>query len=356
MVAFTAVNAANLSIGGLRLGFVGAGCFAMGMGTAGLGAGFAVLPVPLLANVLTALAVVAYTAAFGLVSHFQTRRAISAKRELHASNRVIEQQMADLEESRAMAEQAREEAEAANRTKGVFLANMSHELRTPLNAVIGYTEMLEEDFADRGELGSALADLGHIKGAARHLLQMINDVLDISKIEAGKTELHVVPFELAELLDQVTSTTQPLLATNCNRLQVHCAQDVDGMQSDLTKVSQVLINLVSNAAKFTNDGHILIEITAGLDADGDPLVIFEVSDSGIGMTDSQLGRLFQPFVQADAETTHKYGGTGLGLAISRRLCRLLGGDVTAQSTVGKGSRFRATVLAKLPLTNTPTAD
>lgn len=356
VLAFTAVNAANLSIGGLRLGFAGAGCFALGIGVSGVGAGFEVLPVPLLANVLTALAVVAYTAAFGLVSHFQTRQAIGAKRELRARNKVIEQQKADLEQSRAMAEQAREEAEAANQTKSVFLANMSHELRTPLNAVIGYTEMLEEDFADRGELGSALADLGHIKGAARHLLQMINDVLDVSKIEAGKTELHVAPFELIELLDQVTSTTQPLLATNCNHLQVHCTQDLDRMQSDLTKLRQVLINLVSNATKFTTDGHILIEITGGLNADGDPLVIFEVSDTGIGMTDSQLGRLFQPFVQANAETTHRYGGTGLGLAISRHLCRLLGGDVTAQSTFGKGSRFRATVLAKLPLSNNSMAD
>jgi signal transduction histidine kinase len=128
------------------------------------------------------------------------------------------------------------------------------------------------------------------------------------------------------------------------------------MQSDLTKLRQVLINLVSNATKFTTDGHILIEITGGLNADGDPLVIFEVSDTGIGMTDSQLGRLFQPFVQANAETTHRYGGTGLGLAISRHLCRLLGGDVTAQSTFGKGSRFRATVLAKLPLSNNSMAD
>lgn len=356
VVSFTAINAANLSIGGLRLGLIGAGCFALGVLTMGLYAGFAVLPVPLLAHAMTALAVVTYTSAFGLASHFQTRQAIGAKREVHARNQVIEQQKADLEQARAIAERAREQAEAANRTKSAFLANMSHELRTPLNAVIGYTEMLEEDFADRGETDTSLADLGRIKGAARHLLQMINDVLDLSKIEADKIELHVETFELAELLDQVVSTTQPLLAVNRNRLQVHCAQGLGQVQSDLTKLRQVLINLVSNAAKFTSDGSISIKTTGGLDAGGQSIVVFEVSDTGIGMTPSQLGRLFQPFVQADSETTRKYGGTGLGLAISRRLCRLLGGDVTAVSTPGEGSQFRAAVLATLPLVDHAAAD
>ncbi len=356
VVSFTAINAANLSIGGLRLGLIGVGCFLLGILVAGLSAGFQVLPVPMLAHILTALAVIIYTAGFGLASHFQTRQAIGAKREIHARNQVIEQQKADLEQARVIAERAREQAETANRTKSAFLANMSHELRTPLNAVIGYTEMLEEDFADRDELHSSLADLGRIKGAARHLLQMINDVLDLSKIEAGKIELHVETFELAVLLDQVISTTQPLLAINRNSLQVHCAQESGSMQSDLTKLRQVLINLVSNASKFTQDGRISIETANGLDADGRPMVVFKVSDTGIGMTPSQLGRLFQPFVQADAETTRKYGGTGLGLAISRRLCRLLGGDVTAISTFGEGSQFRATVLAKLPLAENAAAD
>ncbi len=352
VVAFTAVNAANLSIGGLRQGGIGAACFALGLLVTGLHAGFAVQPVPPLAHAMTALAVMSYTTGFGLASHFQTRQAIAAKREVHARNQIIEQQKAHLERSRGLAERAREQAEAANRTKSAFLANMSHELRTPLNAVIGYTEMLEEDLAERGEPGTALADLGRIKGAARHLLQMINDVLDLSKIEAGKIELHVESFELAELLDQVVSTTQPLLAANRNRLQVHCAPGLGPVQSDLTKLRQVLINLVSNASKFTRDGRIAIAATGGLDADGRPLVVFEVTDTGIGMTPSQLGRLFQPFVQADAEIPRKYGGTGLGLAISRRLCRLLGGDVTAVSTFGQGSQFRAAVLAQLPLSAT----
>ncbi|VTU25217.1 ATP-binding protein [Variovorax sp. PBL-E5] len=356
VVSFTAINAANLSIGGLRLGLIGAGCFLLGILVAGLNTGFDVLQVPLLAHAMTALAVVTYTAAFGLVSHFQTRQAIGAKREAHGRNRVIEQQKADLEQARVIAERARAQAEAANLTKSAFLANMSHELRTPLNAVIGYTEMLEEDFLDRGEPDASLADLGRIKGAARHLLQMINDVLDLSKIEAGKIELHVESFELTELLDQVVSTTQPLLAINRNSLQVNCAQGLGPVQSDLTKLRQVLINLVSNAAKFTSDGRISIETIGELDAGGRPLLVFEVSDTGIGMTPSQLGRLFQPFVQADAETTRNYGGTGLGLAISRRLCRLLGGDVTAISTQGEGSQFRAAVLANLPLVENAASD
>jgi signal transduction histidine kinase len=349
VVSFTAVNAANLSIGGLRLGVMGAACFGFGIGIAGLNTGFEVLPVPLLAHVMTAAAVIAYTAAFGLASHFQTQQVIGAKRELRARNQVIEQQKVDLEQARVIADRAREQAETANRTKSAFLANMSHELRTPLNAVIGYTEMLEDDLRDGGERHNSLADLGRIKRAARQLLQMINDVLDISKIEAGKIELHIESFELAELLDQVVSITQPLLANNHNRLQVVESQGLSMVQSDLTKLRQVLINLVSNAAKFTRDGNISIEIFSDVDADGRAMVVFEVCDTGIGMTPSQLARLFQPFVQADAETTRKYGGTGLGLAISRRLCRLLGGDVTAISAAGEGSRFRAAVLAEMPL-------
>ncbi|MFZ4286033.1 ATP-binding protein [Variovorax sp. HJSM1_2] len=349
VVAFTAVNAANLSIGGLRLGLIGAACFGCGIGVAGLHNGFAVLPVPLLAHVMTAAAVIAYTAAFGLASHFQTQQVIGAKRELRARNQVIEQQKVDLEQARVVAERAREQAEIANHTKSAFLANMSHELRTPLNAVIGYTEMLEDELRDGGERDNSLADLGRIKRAARQLLQMINDVLDISKIEAGKIELHVESFELTELLDQVVSITQPLLANNHNRLQVVESPGLHVVQSDLTKLRQVLINLVSNAAKFTRDGNVAIEIFSEFDAQGRTIVVFEVCDTGIGMTPSQLARLFQPFVQADAETTRNYGGTGLGLAISRRLCRLLGGDVTVISTAGEGSRFRASVLAKMPL-------
>jgi signal transduction histidine kinase len=347
VVSFTAMNAANLSIGGVRLGLLGLGCFALGIAVAGLGAGFEPQPVPPLAHALTALAVIAYTAAFGLFSHVQTRRAIRTRNEVRARNQTILHQQADLELARANAERARDQAETANRAKSAFLANMSHELRTPLNAVIGYTELLAEELADQGPAEGPLADLGRIKGAAHHLLRMINDVLDLSKIEADKIELRVEPFEPAHLLDQVVSSTQPLLAVNRNSLHVRCEQGLGLVRSDLTRLRQVLINLVSNAAKFTRDGRVSIAATRGHDGDGHALVVFEVSDTGIGMTPLQLERLFQPFVQVDADTTRKYSGTGLGLVISRRLCRLLGGDVTASSTAGVGSQFRATVRANL---------
>jgi signal transduction histidine kinase len=359
VVSFTAINAANLSVGGFRLGVLGVLSFLTGIVAAGYWAGFQVERVPLISHGMTALAVIIYTSAFGLASHFQTRRAIGAKRELRERNLVIEQQKEALDQARlaaeqalAVAEQARQQAEAANLTKSSFLANMSHELRTPLNAVIGYTEMLEDELAEHGGLDTALTDLGHIKGAGRHLLQMINDVLDLSKIEAGKIELHVERFELAELLDHVSSTIQPLLAVNRNTLQVRCSKGIDVLHSDLTRLRQVLINLLSNAAKFTRDGLIAIEVTGARDPQGRPLVMFEVNDTGIGMTPGQLERIFQPFVQADAETTRNFGGTGLGLAISRRLCRMLGGDVTVTSTAGEGSQFRATVLAELWLSDT----
>ena len=363
IVGFTAVNAANLSIGGARLGLLGAAAFLVGMAAAALCWGLQVWPVPLLTQAMTALAVVTYTAGFGLASHFQTRQAIAARRELRARTRLIEQQKEDLEQARAaaeqarlVAEQARAQAEAANLSKSSFLANMSHELRTPLNAVIGYTEMLQEDFEGRGDLAQARGDLDRIKGASRHLLQMINDVLDLSKIEADRIELSVERFEIAGLLDQVASTTQPLLAANGNRLELADMQGLGTLQSDLTRLRQVLFNLVSNAAKFTHEGCIRIEVTRGHDAGGRPSVVFEVRDTGIGMTPSQLGRLFQPFMQADADTTRHYGGTGLGLAISRRLCRLLGGDLTAASQAGQGSQFRASVLAHLPLAERPEED
>jgi signal transduction histidine kinase len=356
VVAFTAINAANLSIGGAKLGLRGIAAFFLGIGLAGLYAGLEVARAPALAQAMTAIAVITYTAAFGMASHVQTRHAIAAKRELRSRHQVIVQQRDALEQARAaaeqarvVAEQAREQAESANRTKSSFLANMSHELRTPLNAVIGYTEMLEEDFAERTDLGEACADLRRIQQSAKHLLQMINDVLDLSKIEADRIELCVEPVDLGGLLDQVASTTQPLLAANGNRLEIDRAPGLQVIHSDLTRLRQVLFNLVSNAAKFTEQGRIGIRVQPEHDAQGRATVVFEVSDTGIGMTPAQLGRLFQPFTQADAETATRYGGTGLGLAISRRLCRMMGGDVTAASEVGRGSQFRASVLADLPV-------
>ncbi|HVQ32217.1 MAG TPA: response regulator [Vicinamibacteria bacterium] len=239
---------------------------------------------------------------------------------------------------------AKEAAEQANRTKSSFLANMSHELRTPLNAIIGYSEMLHEEAQDRGleELGP---DLEKIYGAGKHLLALINDILDLSKIESGKMELYLEDFDVRALVRDVQSTIHPLVAKNQNRLDVHLADDVGGMHADVTRVRQVLFNLLSNACKFTEKGTITLDVRRDVAAPEDEL-LFSVVDTGIGLTEEQLGRLFQAFTQADASTSRRYGGTGLGLVISRRFCQMMGGDIAVTSVHGKGSNFTA----RLPVT------
>jgi signal transduction histidine kinase/CheY-like chemotaxis protein/putative methionine-R-sulfoxide reductase with GAF domain len=227
--------------------------------------------------------------------------------------------------------------EAADRHKSEFLANMSHELRTPLNAIIGYSEMLQEDAADLGA-GPLIDDLRKINAAGKHLLELINAVLDLSKIEAGKMELYLESFDVAGLVRDIAAVVQPLAAKNANRLEVRCADDIGAMHADLTKVRQALFNLLSNACKFTDRGTVSVAVTRAAEQ-GQDWMTFAVSDTGIGMTPEQLARLFEAFAQADAATTRKYGGTGLGLALSRRLCRMMGGDVTAESEAGRGSTF-----------------
>jgi GAF domain-containing protein/CheY-like chemotaxis protein len=229
------------------------------------------------------------------------------------------------------------ELEVASRHKSEFLANMSHELRTPLNAIIGYSEMLEEEAHDQHADGF-VPDLQRINAAGKHLLELINAVLDLSKIEAGKMELYLETFEVAPLVRDVAAVLEPLAQKNANRLEVACGPDVGTMRADLTKLRQALFNLLSNACKFTERGVVSLEVTREPRADGDVLT-FAVRDTGIGMTPEQMGRLFEEFAQVDASTTRRFGGTGLGLALSRRLCRMMGGDITVGSEPGRGSTF-----------------
>ena len=241
-------------------------------------------------------------------------------------------------DAQVAADALRADAEAANLAKSQFLANMSHELRTPLNAIISYSELLAEEAGDRGET-STLADLDKIGRAGKHLLSLINDVLDLSKVEAGRMEVELTEFATADVVDDVVVTAAALVAKNDNRLAVAGPADAGRMTADLTKVRQVLLNLISNACKFTHAGTIRLTVGRHADDAGRGWVTFAVADSGIGMTGPEMAKLFRPFTQADASTTRKYGGTGLGLSISRRFCQMMGGDVTVTSAPGVGSTF-----------------
>jgi signal transduction histidine kinase len=231
-------------------------------------------------------------------------------------------------------QEANSQLAEASQHKSTFLANMSHELRTPLNAIIGYSEMLQEEAEDLDEQ-AFLPDLQRINGAGKHLLGLINDILDLSKIEAGRMDLFVEEFEVGRLVRDVQAIVQPLMEKNVNTLVVVCPGDVGTMHADQTKLRQALFNLLSNAAKFTDHGTISLTVQRESDAG----LTFAVTDTGIGMTDEQLGRLFEAFSQAEASTRSRYGGTGLGLAISRHFCRLMGGDLTVESVYGEGSTF-----------------
>jgi signal transduction histidine kinase len=245
--------------------------------------------------------------------------------------------------------EARDEALAASRAKSIFLANISHELRTPLNAIIGYSEMLQEEATDHG-YAELVADLTRIRTAGRHLLDLINDILDLSKIEAGRMDLYLEPFDVCAMVDAVVGTVQPLMEQNHNRLRVECAPEIGSMTLDLTKVRQVLFNLLSNAAKFTDHGDITLSVDHHTPpaAATDGWVRFRVADTGIGISPDQTGRIFEAFTQGDPSMTRKYGGTGLGLAISYRYCRMMGGDITVDSEPGVGSTFTVHLPCRIP--------
>ena len=234
--------------------------------------------------------------------------------------------------------EARRVAEEANRTKSDFLANMSHELRTPLNAIIGYSELLVEDARDRDD-AAAISDLQKIRGAGTHLLGIINDILDLSKIEAGRMDVYLEQIFLPRLIDDVRIIVEPLVAKNGNVLTINCPPNIGPLRTDLTKLKQNMINLLSNASKFTKQGKITLTVSRLADEGLSDRVKFVVSDTGIGMSLEQVGNLFQSFVQADSSTTRHFGGTGLGLAITKHFCSMLGGTINAESTPQQGSTF-----------------
>jgi signal transduction histidine kinase len=263
---------------------------------------------------------------------------------VQSKSEELEKALVYLQELQVITEQAKKSAEEASRTKSNFLANMSHELRTPLNAVIGYSEILAEDAKDNGQ-ENMVQDLDKIQGAGKHLLNLINDVLDLSKIESGKMELYLETVNILQLIQEITDTIQPICEKNNNQLTVTCADDVKFMWGDLTKIRQSLFNLLSNASKFTSDGQLFLKITREFaskptsDSKSQAIICFQVIDTGIGIKTEQIAKLFQPFSQADSSTTRKYGGTGLGLAITGEFAKMMGGDITVKSEYGRGSVF-----------------
>ncbi|HSU56587.1 MAG TPA: response regulator, partial [Candidatus Dormibacteraeota bacterium] len=274
----------------------------------------------------------------------------AAKHAVEAKAAALAESNRQLDMARGAAEQARAAADAASQTKSQFLASMSHELRTPLTAIIGFSEMLLTE-AEADQKKEQAEDLTRINDSATHLLGLINDILDLSKVEAGKMELHIENFEVLRLVAEVRSTLEPLAQKKSNRLVVDCPQDIGAMRADQTKVRQALLNLLSNANKFTENGIVRLEVRRAAPLNSHPSTInFIVSDTGIGMTPEQMSRLFQAFTQADSSTARKYGGTGLGLAITRQFCELMGGSVDVQSEPGKGSTFTIRLPAEVTKT------
>ncbi|MDM0044071.1 ATP-binding protein [Variovorax dokdonensis] len=327
------VTGSSLSIGGGRLALRNLPAVLLGMALGGMANDWRFMPqLAWWPTIVSACTFAVQLMVWGFAMHIQARRAGRTRRALRERNAQIEAQAIHLE-------RARQEAEVANRAKSAFLANMSHELRTPLNAVIGYADLLDEDLRDAGVDPGALEDVQRIRQSARHLLGMINDVLDLSRLDAGKVELHLQDCDVPNLLAQVVDSVKSAMQANENQLTVRCGDAPAIMRTDPQRLRQVLHILLANAAKFTRSGQ--VELRASLmHIDGGRGVLFEVQDTGIGMSQEQVAHVFQPFVQADSGSTRSFGGSGLGLAIGRRLAHLLGGELDVSSEPGRGSCFR----------------
>ncbi|HMA29069.1 MAG TPA: ATP-binding protein [Thermoanaerobaculia bacterium] len=350
-VIVSAMMTACLSVGGPPLFWRALAAVASGAVVVGLSTGFEVsLGSSVVASSICLACLFLFTSVFGLYSFVQTRRVIRARKEVADQHDQIRDQYRIIERALQAALDANEEAKAADASKSAFVANMSHELRTPLNAILGYSEILAEDARAAGQPG-LVADLGKIETAGRHLLELINEILDLSKLEAGKTRLYLETFDIAQAVSDAVTTARPVVERNRNRLEIVCPSGIGDMREDVTKVRQVLLNLLSNAGKFTKEGVVTLEAGRATADDGD-WVVFRVRDTGIGIPAETQARLFEPFVQADAGTQKKFGGTGLGLAITRKLCQLMGGDVTLESEPGRGSTFTV----RLPVLETEDVD
>jgi len=290
-----------------------------------------------------------------MLTEIQQRDSVlqSTNGELQTRTQELEEEISHRKQTQEELLNAKHAAEEANRAKSTFLANMSHELRTPLNAIIGYSEMLEEETRDSGKIEN-IQDLKKIQAAGKHLLSLINDVLDLSKIEAGKMGIHLETFDVPHVIEEMVTTLQPAAAKNANSIKVHLAENVSVMRADITKVRQILYNLLSNACKFTDHGTVSLNVDQIRVADRN-WIQFRVSDTGIGISAKQKENLFQEFAQADASIARKYGGTGLGLAITHRFVQLMKGQINVESEPGQGATFTVQLPAEVVIETTESA-